>query len=124
MITEFVFVLILVLSMTGCGKGRSEINKNINSTGEKRILSDRFGCIDRDYFDKLYGYIAQKDSEAFSKALSVGLATGTCTMFKKGEIVYTEDTDFSDMIGGNIKIRRKGEMRVWWTATEAIHGEH
>ena len=76
-----------------------------------------FGCVDREYYEKLGRYAAAKDMEVFRQALAVGLVAGTCARFKPGETVYIADTA---MFSGLVKIRRKGEMIEYWTNFEAI----
>ena len=89
------------------------------TTGEdKQIAGDhRFGCSDRDYFDKLVGYAVQKDNDAFSQGLAAGILAGTCTMFKVGESVYITDTA---IFSGLVEVRRKGETQEYWTNLEAV----
>lgn len=85
---------------------------------EQTISSDNyFGCTSKDYFEKIASYAADKDLEAFKKALLAGLLDGTCTMFKRGETVYLEDTS---IFSGLVKVRRRGETLEYWTAMEAV----
>jgi hypothetical protein len=87
-------------------------------TGEHQIVADnRFGCSDRDYFEKLISYIVAKDDQAFSQALQGGLLSGQCTNFKRGESVFLTDTA---IFRGLVKIRRRGETQEYWTDTETI----
>jgi hypothetical protein len=90
-----------------------------NESGqEKRISGDHwFGCVDREYLGNLVKYAVQKDNEAFTRALTAGLLTGACTPFKNGEVVYITDVAF---FSGNIKVRRKGETKEYWTVIEAL----
>jgi hypothetical protein len=85
---------------------------------DKRISGDsRFGCSDRDYFEKLVGYAVQNDKQAFSNALAAGILAGTCTMFRDGDEVYVADTA---IMSGLIKVRRKGQTEEYWTNLEAV----
>jgi hypothetical protein len=85
---------------------------------ERRINGDKWiGCVNKDEYKRLIGYAVDKDEEAFGKALLVGLANGTSTMFEDGETVYLEDTGF---LSGLIQVRRKGEHVRYWTAVEAV----
>lgn len=70
-----------------------------------------FGCVSKDYLDKLVGYAVEKDMEAFKKGLLVGLMTGQCTTFKAGETVYL--TDIS-LFSGLVQIRRRGDTAQYW----------
>jgi hypothetical protein len=92
---------------------------------EERVPADQWwisgdhwiGCTDRVYFDKLVEYSVQKDNDAFRKALLAGYLDGTCTAFKSGEVVYVTQAPF---LSGLVKVRRKGELKEYWTNLEAI----
>ncbi|NLJ26385.1 MAG: hypothetical protein GX433_00015 [Deltaproteobacteria bacterium] len=75
------------------------------------------GCKSREYTDKLSGYVAAKDSEAFKKALMAGYLTGECVPFKQGERVIITDTA---LFSGLMKIRRKGDINEYWVNYEAV----
>jgi len=78
----------------------------------------RFGCANRDYLDKLAGYVVQQDKIAFAKGLATGVMVGQCTMFTSGEEVFITDTAiFSDLV----KVRRKGEVAEYWTVIESVN---
>ena len=79
--------------------------------------SSWYGCIDRRYFKKLTEYAVDRDEEAFKTALTAGLLSGACTLFRDGEIVYITDTA---VLSGLVKVRRKGETEEYWTNIEAI----
>ncbi len=84
----------------------------------ERINGDKWiGCVTKEEYKRLIGYAVDKDEKAFGEALLFGLANGTCTIFKDGEIVYLEDTAF---FSGLIQVRRKGEHVKYWTAIEAV----
>lgn len=86
---------------------------------EKRISGDLwYGCADREYLYKLDAYLLQGDEEAFRKALTSGLVAGTCTVFKKGEVVYI--TDVGILSSSLVKVRRKGETQEYWTDNRAV----
>lgn len=89
------------------------------TTGQDKQIADdhRFGCSDRDYFEKLVSYAVQKDNEAFSQGLAAGILAGACTMFKTGEAVYITDTA---IFSGLVEVRRKGETQEYWTNLEAV----
>lgn len=78
---------------------------------------NHFGCVSKDYFNKLIGYAVDKDLEAFKKGLGAGLLTGECTMFKSGETVFITDTS---VFSGLVQIRRKGDTTAYWTNMEAV----
>lgn len=86
-------------------------------TGTLEVVSDGyFGCTEKDDFEKIVGYAAQQDEDAFRSALGVGLMSGLCTTFEKGELVLLQDTA---MFSGMMKVRRKGELSEYWTNVEA-----
>lgn len=78
----------------------------------------RFGCASQEYLDKLVGYIVQQDKAALVKGLSAGVAVEQCTMFTHGEEVFIADTA---IFSGLVKVRRKGEVAEYWTATESVN---
>ena len=114
-----IIVLLLIGACWAVGQMSPGTTTEPVSTGlEHRISSaHRTGCSDREYFVKLATYAAQKDVEAFELALGVGLATGTCTRFEQGEVVYITD---SAILSGLVKVRRKGQTQEYWTVMEAV----
>ncbi|HIF24914.1 MAG TPA: hypothetical protein EYQ41_01905 [Micavibrio sp.] len=76
---------------------------------------NHFGCSSKDYFKQVRTYIWQKDNVAFENALVLGVATGECTIFKRGETVYAVGHGM-----GIIKLRREGEMSEYWTFIETV----
>jgi len=84
----------------------------------KRISGNSyFGCVDRQYFDKIIRYLVQKDRQAFYGGLADGISSGTCTMFIAGEEVFIADTA---IFSGLVKVRRRGEIVEYWTNIEAV----
>jgi hypothetical protein len=82
------------------------------------IASDSyFGCIRRDYFEKLLSYAVQKDFGALQQGLSAGVLAGQCVDFKAGEEVFITDTA---SLSGIVKVRRRGSTTEYWTNYEAI----
>lgn len=77
--------------------------------------SSKYGCIDKDYFDKTIEMVAQGDREAFAKILGAGIATGVCTMFTANEPVYLVKSGIL-----TIKIRRKGDVAEYWVDTQSV----
>ena len=78
--------------------------------------TNRFGCSDRELYEKLGSYAAQKDMAAFRQVLAAGLVSEACTKFAAGEEVFIADTA---IFSGLVKVRRKGEMAEYWTNLEA-----
>jgi hypothetical protein len=104
-------------SSTSSGSGTSS-QPAVTTGQDKQISGDhRFGCSDREYFERLVGYAVQKDNQAFSQGLAAGLLAGTCTMLKAGESVYITDTA---IFSGLVEVRRKGETQEFWTNLEAV----
>jgi len=118
-------ILAVGSSDSGSGRGASTSSGSgassppaVSAGEDKRISGDhRFGCSDREYFDKLIGYAVQKDNDAFSQGLASGILAGSCTMFKAGESVYLTDTA---ILSGLVEVRRKGETQEYWTNLEAV----
>ena len=83
--------------------------------GAMRINGDsRFGCSDREYFDRLGKIGGQGDEVALADGIRMGYASGVCVPFKAGEPVYLEESQW-----GIIKVRRPSEQVGYWTFTEA-----
>lgn len=66
----------------------ASVSESGNSGGDtikpQTIVGDnRFGCVDRDYFEKLGSYAVDKDNVAFSNALSLGVINGECVLSKR-----------------------------------------
>lgn len=78
---------------------------------------DYFGCVNKDDFEKAVKYAVERDAEAFQQFLGAGLATGLCTTFEKGQIVYVEH---SALFSGAVKVRPQGETASYWTNLEAV----
>jgi hypothetical protein len=132
MYKHFMSVLLLaLLALLAVGSSDSGSRRNKNSsasstssspavsTGQDKQIADsnRFGCTDRDYFEKLVSYAVQKDNNAFSQGLAAGILAGTCAMFKAGEAVYITDTA---IFSGLVEVRRRGETQEYWTNLEAV----
>ena len=84
----------------------------------RQIVDDhRFGCTNKEYLSKLIRYSVDKDLEAFKKGLVAGIVSKICTLFEKGESVLVVDTA---IFSGLVKLRRKGEIKEYWTVLEAI----
>lgn len=75
------------------------------------------GCSDEQSYDRLSALAAQKDMEAFAKALHISTVSGQCLTFDKGAVVFLEDTK---IFSGMVRIRPKGNLRSYWTASENI----
>ena len=76
-----------------------------------------FGCVHREYMDKLAKYRADNDREAWMSALQAGTTAGECAQFAPGEKVFLDDTA---LFSGLVKIRKPGETVAYWTIMEAI----
>jgi len=88
-----------------------------NTTGRYTIVSDSyFGCISKADLDKMVTYHLQKDEAAFRSAYTLGLAAGSMTSFKKGEVVFLMDSTWT----GSVQLRREGKTATYWTVQEAI----
>lgn len=117
-ITLIIFVLLSVgycASKMGTNTTPSSNSNSNLATGERTIGKGGFACKKEDDYDKLIGFSAQEDSEAFSKYLGTRIVTGECTMLKSGEKIYLESVGL-----GTLQIRRKGESDTYWTYREAV----
>jgi hypothetical protein len=126
--------LLAVLVALGIGSGESSApstpstasagssagaNPSSSDSSGKTITGDNFyGCTQREYFEKLIQFAVQKDADAFKTGLAAGIATGRCTLFKRGERVHLADTA---VFSGLVKVRRPGELDEYWTNLEAIN---
>jgi hypothetical protein len=78
---------------------------------------DWFGCTTKEELRKIIQYVIQEDEQAYKKALTAGVYTGSVTLFKKGEEVFIIETD---IMSGFVKVRRKGEIKEYWTHIDAV----
>jgi hypothetical protein len=110
---------LLAVGSSDSGSSGGSKHSSVTAGMDKHISGgDWFGCTDRDYFEKIARYAAQKDQTAFEKALTAGIAAGICTLFSDGETVYVADTA---ILSGLVKVRRPGEVVEYWTNLEAIN---
>ena len=86
--------------------------------GQVRIVRNASGCTSQSYFEKLAGFMADRDKAAWMSAMQAGYRTGICTRFATGEIVYLEKAPLFD---GAVLIRRPGETQTYWTYFEAVN---
>jgi hypothetical protein len=68
------------------------------------------GCQDKEKLEKLLSYSRAKDTEAFTKALLLGLSDGSCYMFKAGEAVDVTDVKWT----GLNQVRPHGSIKEYW----------
>lgn len=112
-------VVAMIIGIRSCAKDGStkQATSKVHITKDKRILGDNwYGCSSRAYLNKLVDYCRDDDVQAFKAAINAGLLTGMCTYFQDGEVVYLTDASWT----GLVKIRRKGELKEFWTFTEAV----
>lgn len=111
---------IMIICVRSCAKSSSpkKAASQVRINRDKRILGDNwYGCRNREYLNKLVEYCSNGDVQAFKTAINAGLLTGMCTYFQDGEVVYLTD---ASIWSGLVKIRRKGELKEYWTFTEAV----
>jgi len=83
--------------------------------GARRINGDnRFGCIDREYFERLVKMKAQGDDAAVTDGIRAGFISGQCVSFQAGEPVFLDEHSW-----GLIRIRPAGKQTSYWTFLEA-----
>ena len=106
-----------VIKKRAAGLGR-QAAPTTTAVTQQRIEGSRWwGCTDRDYQDKLTGYLVDGDMAAFEAAWVHGKVAGLCVTFTDGELVYVADTA---IWSGLIKVRRHGELQEYWTNIEAL----
>lgn len=82
-----------------------------------KIVHQAIGCITNEDHSRLTNYAIQKDEEALKKFLTLKLVTDECTVFSVGEPVNVTDTA---LFSGMIQIRRRGEIKEFWTNFEYV----
>lgn len=83
---------------------------------ERKISGDTFyGCTNKKDYTDIVSLSASGDIEAAKKLLRFGISMGVCTIFDKGETVYTVNPGFL-----TVQVRRKGDPTGYWTAIEAV----
>jgi hypothetical protein len=121
-----IVLAVLAVGSSDSGSGTPSSSERTNSTGSQAVTAGeakqisgehRFGCSDREYFEKLISYAVQNDNKAFSQGLAAGLLSGTCTAFDSGQSVYITDTA---IFSGLVEVRKAGSMQEYWTNLEAV----
>lgn len=90
---------------------------NIALAFDYKVVHQAIGCITNEDHSKLTNYVIQKDEVALKKFLTLKLMTGECTVFSAGEPVNVIDTA---LFSGMIQIRRRGEIKEFWTNFEYV----
>ncbi len=87
--------------------------------GQARTITEDFyfGFAYRSDIDKFLEYVKQGDNDAARSFVLIGLLANLCTKFNKGEIVYVMGVDYPSLL---VKVRRKGEVREYWTPILAV----
>lgn len=80
------------------------------------ITKERFGCRSKETSERLFKLIAVKDTEAFEKVLSIGLAVGDCKIWDVGDTVRIEERT----MGLACMAQRGSTERCYWTSVNAI----
>jgi hypothetical protein len=74
------------------------------------------GCQDREKLEKLLSYARAKDTEAFTKAMLLGISDGSCHMFQAGDSVEVTDVKWT----GLNQVRPRGSLEEFWIVREAL----
>lgn len=85
---------------------------------ETKMAQQTFGCSDEEQFDKLLGYIRDKDNEAYAKGLLAEMLSGQCTVFDSGETVFVTDIK---VFSGLKKVRKSGGTTEFWVISEMVN---
>ena len=98
---------------------KATANQTTTQSDGSRVVSraSAAGCINRDVYDQLTKIAVQGDSEAFTRALGGSIITGQCIVFKRGDVVFVDDTA---LFSGLVRLRPQGQIRTYWTAMETI----
>ncbi|MFV0676693.1 hypothetical protein [Variovorax sp. tm] len=75
------------------------------------------GCASKEAYEQLTKIAVQGDKEAFTKALAAGVLSGQCVIFKRGQVVFIDDTS---IFSGLVRLRPQGQVQAYWTAMETI----
>jgi len=84
---------------------------------EHAVWGDRSGnsavaCLSRDHYETIVRRAIQ-DPEAFRRVI----LTGDCVILAQNEVVYLVERAF---FAGLVKVRRRGELVDYWTASDAV----
>jgi hypothetical protein len=85
-----------------------------NDPNERTLLDNTIGCQNKDVLEGFRKY--RSDQDALQKYAVLAVASGECTTFNKGEVAYRVDSSFFDEM---VKLRRKGDLREYWTIRQA-----
>jgi len=79
------------------------------------LVNNLFGCSTKEDFSKIELYADQGDHKAVQMAIKRGVAFGTVTFFKKGEIVYRVYKGPTI-----VRVRRQGDTQEYWTRGASV----
>lgn len=117
-VLAIIILIGVLLSFFGGGPETPQKQEAAAPSGDKTISGEHwFGCSDREVYEKLVGFAADKDTEAFNSGLAAQLLSGQCKTFQSGETVIIADTA---IFSGMVKVRPKGDVTEYWTALEAV----
>lgn len=84
---------------------------------ERVIIHNAYGCESEADHSKLTNFAVSGDNEALTNLLASKIKTGECNLFIPNDIVYQSE---SKVFSGIVKIRKKGELRGYWTNIEYV----
>ncbi len=108
------------VTFTSPSSPRSQVSTSrsyVDWKGDRIAGAYYFGCMDKGYYEQLLTYATQGDQTAFSEGLALGLVSGNCCKFERGEPIYNMGGAF---FSGLTQVRRPGELVEYWTVIEAI----
>lgn len=97
---------------------QAESSEQRASTQTCTINTETFACVSEEDSKKILSFAGQGDKEAFRKAVQIGLQTGACVHFNRGESVHIEET--GSLLGGVIKVRRPGDIAGYWVPVKFV----
>lgn len=116
LITILILLTLVVLPVANC------LTKNDIKIGEKYpvVVDGLFGCVEKEQFQTILGYLTDGDKEAYKKALLGAILDGSAVIFEKGQTANV----ISNEIAWNslIKIRIQGDTQEYWTSYITLTG--
>lgn len=96
-----------VLTFVGCLDSATEHVVWGDWSGDSAV-----GCQSRNYYETIVRHASQ-DPEAFRQVM----LSGDCVVLAKNETVYIVERA---LFSGLVKVRRRGELVEYWTASDAV----
>ncbi len=90
----------------------------IKAWAEQAVVARKtFGCINQGFMETILHYEAQNEEVAFMRALRVGLNSGICTLFERGEKIILLDHDPKTKM---VKVKKPNDPQEYWIISQMI----